>query len=103
MSLYFDEFLSDQQCGFWKGYITQHCLLNLLEKWKNSVDKGKSLGALLTDLSKAFDCLHHKLLNEKPNPYDLPETAVQRCSKEKVFWKYVANLQENNNAEVQLQ
>ena len=38
MSVYFDKFLSDQQ----KGYSTQHCLLNLLEKWKNSVDKGKS-------------------------------------------------------------
>ena len=42
MSVYFDKILSDQQCGFRKGYSTQHCLLNLLEKWKNSVDKGKS-------------------------------------------------------------
>ena len=41
ISVYFDKFLSDQQCGFRKGYSTQHCLLNLLEKWKNSVDKGK--------------------------------------------------------------
>ena len=38
ISVYFDKFLSDQQCGFRKGYSTQHCLLNLLEKWKNSVD-----------------------------------------------------------------
>ena len=79
MSVYFAEFLSDQQWGFWKGYITQHCLLNLSEKWKNSVNKGKSFGALLTDLSKAFDCLHHESLNAKLNPYDLPETALQRC------------------------
>ena len=27
----------------------------MLEKWKSAVDKGKSFGALLTDLSKAFD------------------------------------------------
>ena len=28
------------------------------------------------------------------------EVAVQRCSQEKVFWKYAANLQENTHAEV---
>ena len=65
MSVYFDKLLSDQQCGFRKGYRTQHCLLNLLEKSKNSVDKSKSFGALLTDLSKAFDCLDYELLTAK--------------------------------------
>ena len=28
----------------------QHCLLAMLEKGKSAVDKGKSFGALLTDL-----------------------------------------------------
>ena len=37
-----------------KGYSTQYCLLNLLEKWKNPVGKGKSFGALLTDLKKSI-------------------------------------------------
>ena len=69
ISVYFNKLLSDQQCGFRKGYSTQHCLLNLLEKWKNSVDKGKVFGALLTDLSKAFDCLDHELLTAKVNAY----------------------------------
>ena len=70
-------FLSDQQCGFWKGYSTQHCLLNLLEKWKNSVDKGKSFGALFTDLSKAFDCLNHELLTAKRNAYGFTLPALR--------------------------
>ena len=39
----------------------------MLEKWKNAVDKGKILGALLTDLSKAFDSLSHDLLIAKLN------------------------------------
>ena len=57
------EFLSKYQCGFRKIYsTTQHCLLAMLEKWKSALDKGKSFGALLTDLSKAFDCLSHELL-----------------------------------------
>ena len=30
----------------------------------------------------------------------LTEAATQRCSQEKIFWKYAANLQENPHAEV---
>ena len=56
------EFSSKYQCGFRKGYSMQHCLLATLEKWKSAIDKGKSFGTLLTDLSKAFDCLSHELL-----------------------------------------
>ena len=29
----------------------------LLEKWKQTVDNGGDFGALMADLSKAFDCL----------------------------------------------
>ena len=49
-----DNFFSKFQCGFRKGYNTQQCLLALIEKWKSAVDKDKSFGALLTDLSKAL-------------------------------------------------
>ena len=41
--------------------------MNLSERWKNSVDKGKSFGTLLTDLSKAIDCLDHELHIAKLN------------------------------------
>ena len=37
----------------------------MLEKFKESVDKGNEFGALLTDLSKAFDCIPYKLLIAK--------------------------------------
>ena len=77
MSVYFEKFLSDQQCGSRKRYSTQHCLLNLLQKWKNFVDKGKYFGALLTDLSKAFDFLDHELLTAKLSAYGFSLPALR--------------------------
>ena len=41
----------------------------MLEKWKKAVDTKKVFGALLTDLSKAFDCLPHDLIIAKPSAY----------------------------------
>ena len=61
--------LSPYLCGFRKGYNTQYCLMIMLEKWKKALDNKKVAGALLTDLSKAFDCLHHNLLIAKLEAY----------------------------------
>ena len=52
-------------CGFRKGYSSQNCLLAMLENFKKSADDGNEFGALLTDRSKAFDCIDHKLLITK--------------------------------------
>ena len=43
----------------------------MIDKWKKAVDNNKVFGALLTDLSKAFDCICHDLLVAKLNAYDL--------------------------------
>ena len=66
----FDEILSKYQFGFRKGFYTQHCLVSMIEKWKESVDKGGAFGALMTDLSKVFDSLNHRLLKTKIDAYD---------------------------------
>ena len=58
---------SKYQCGFRKGFSAQHCLVSMLEKWKSATDNKKSFEAVLTDLSKAFDCLSHDLLIAKLN------------------------------------
>ena len=50
------------------GNNAQHCLITLIEKWKESVDNGGAFGALLTDLWKAFDSLSHVLIG-KLNAY----------------------------------
>ena len=39
--------------------FTKVIILNMVEKWKEALDKGSLGGALLTDLSKAFDCIKH--------------------------------------------
>ena len=57
MYKYFDQILSKYQCGFRQGYNTQHCLLMIVEKWKEALDKGGLGGALLTDLSKLSTAL----------------------------------------------
>ena len=57
LSVFFDKILLQYQCGFRKRFNAQHCLINLLIKWRQSLDQGLVFGALLTDLSNAFDCL----------------------------------------------
>ena len=43
----------------------------MVEFWENATDKNKAFGALLTNLSKAFDCLCHNLLIAKLHAYGL--------------------------------
>ena len=71
-----DDLLSPYLCGYRKGYSTQQTLVSLIEKWKVSLDNKGFAGAILMDLSKAFDCISHDLLIAKLSSYGFDMSAL---------------------------
>ena len=69
-------------------------------KWQNTF-----LYENIDDVVKNFRMSAKKLFkcfkrNQMKDSAYISEVALQRCSYEKVFWKYAANLQEKTHAEV---
>ena len=77
ISDYIGKFLSPFLCGYRKGFSTQYALLTLIERWKFCVDKQGFAGALLMDLSKAFDTINHELLIAKLHAYGFSTDALK--------------------------
>ena len=72
---YIEPFLSNLLTGFRKNRNTQHCLLKMLEKWKEALDKNNFVDAIFMDLLKAFDTPNHDLLIAKLEAYGLSVTS----------------------------
>ena len=78
MISYIEKFLSPYLCGYRKGFNTQYALLAMIEKWKECLDgKGGFAGAILMDLSKAFDTINHELMIAKLEAYGFEESALR--------------------------
>ena len=77
---FIEKSLSPFLFGFRKGYSTQQCLVVMLEAWKKALDDNKCAGAILTDLSKAFDFLNHALLIAKLNAYGFSHETLKFIS-----------------------
>ena len=68
----------------------------MAEKWKEVLDKDGLAGGLLTDLSKAFDCIKHGLLIAKPSIYGFDSHSLsfifsylnERKQRTKIFNSY---------------
>ena len=93
IATYFEHIFSRYQCGFRKGYSAQQCLLAMIEKWKKTVDNGGVFGALLTDLSKAFDCIPHDLIIAKLEVFDFHMDALKlilfMMSLRDSYWSFI--------------
>ena len=73
---FMEDKLSKLLAGFRKNHSTQHCLINMLEKWKNTLDKGGFVCAMFMDLSKVFDTMNHDLLIAKLGGYGFQKDAL---------------------------
>ena len=76
MKTYMEKYLSQYLCGYRKGYNAQYALTAMIEKWKESFDKNCISGAILMDLSKAFDTINHELLIAKLGAYGFDENSL---------------------------
>ena len=73
---HFNSIFDNYLAAFRKGFGCQTTLLRLAEDWKKDLDKQQYVGAVLMDLSKAFDCLPHDLITAKLSAYGL---SVDAC------------------------
>ena len=49
----------------------------MIEKWKHALDKGRKVGTIFMDLSKAFDTLNENLLLAKLSAYGFSFNAIK--------------------------
>ena len=77
INMYIQNHLSPYLFGFREGHSTEQCLVIMLEEWKKALDKKDSAGAILTDLSKAFDSLNHGLLIAKLSAYGFDDESLK--------------------------
>ena len=64
-------------CGYRKGFSTQQALLSLMESLKNTLDQNGYGGAILMNLSKAFDAINHDLLIAKLGAYGFDPASLK--------------------------
>ena len=70
------EYFSPLISAYRTNYSSQHVIIRLLEEWIKNLDDNLVVGALLTDLFKAFGCIPQDLLIAKLAAYDLSEEAL---------------------------
>ena len=73
---FFNDIFSPSLSAFRKGISCQSILLKMTEDWRKALDDRKYVGAVLMDLSKAFDCMPHNLLLAKLQAYGLSSEAI---------------------------
>ena len=76
ISNHMNDYLSPFIFGYTKMSGPQYCLVTMIKMWKKALDERKVAGAILTDLSKSFDCISHDLLIAKLEAYGFEKSAL---------------------------
>lgn len=74
---YFEGIFDHCISAFRSGHSCQTTLITMTESWRKALDENKYIGVILTDLSKAFDCLPHTLLLAKLKAYGLGDSVIK--------------------------
>ena len=77
INTYMSDKFSKYLTGFPKNHSTQHALLNMIENWKNNLNKRNKIGALFMDLTKVFSTLDHSLLIGKLETYGFDSLSLE--------------------------
>ena len=85
LSCYFEGIFDQYICAYRKSYSCENVLIYHTEIWRKALDDKKVVGAVLMDLSMAFDCLPHRLLIAKLGAYNVSSNAS------KLVASYLAN------------
>ena len=70
-------FFTDRQFGFISGRSTSLQLLNVLDRWTQAIDQGKSIDVIYMDYMKAFDTVPHRTLMNKLTAYSIENPMCQ--------------------------
>ena len=85
MTRFLSKILDPMIAAYRQGYSCQDVILRLVEDWKRALENRKHVGAVLMDLSKAFDCLpHQQLLVAKLRAYGACDRS---CA---LIWSYLS-------------
>ena len=91
LSAYINTSLSLYLFGYRKGRSTEQCLMVMIESWRKALDRNGAAGGILTDLSRAFDCISHDLLIAKLEAYGFAKSALM------FVYDYLKNRKQRTN------